>query len=758
MKSKAIKLYDGSTYLLPVTLASLVQYSAGSSKISVQSAIESVVSAELSNGHNSIITTTSSGTSTAAVTSGNYAYLNTLTRQGDAITSSIGIKGGGDISITYSSTNGLVISSNVSSLGRVVDAYLAVVDGATSTTPLVAQNEIEYTTGIPLSTLNVVKFGENTTVSGHDFYLKCGDNIKYSYRTNQGLKITASDSKVKQSSNTNNEKHYLLSKYTGNSSTEETTYTVFNTYAYINPAAAYLYAKYAYATEIKENNKTLAEKYSSKSHTHSFEFLPEDVVGVWEPQQNTVNVLGYILGAGVEYVTLSENNTATITYQTVSVPTKKYIDDNFVTQSAFETFSASGMHYMGSTGTETTFNPSSPTSGDVYIVGVAGHGITGTEVGDFIVYNGTSWDIWDKNVTGAMYHGTTTLTSGQVVLTDGTDGKVRSVAAPSVSIISNANITGATFPVAIKHIFNNLSTNLPFLGYNGGVVTIGTSAQGHSYIGISYTPDHVGSGTTGHLTYWKSGTEHASLNSSYGSNTTDSVQLHYIDSGILKNVSVGSGSSSIPTYVDSSGKIKPVTSIDSSLLASSTNTAMFKLGTNNGNTHYAYIGPHGTTADTTNSVGNTFQIVQGSNVTLTSDTTNNKLTIASSYTNDAKLVLNGDSTNSADTAKDGTTTTATTNVVYMHSYTTTQTGTDKPIKIVGEKGVQIYSNGGKELRVTHNFDTSTVISSATLTKLTYFVSSSTVDDFTLTIEWNDRPNNVASLSTNTVTSYIMGIR
>ena len=119
---------------------------------------------------------------------------------------------------------------------------------------------------------------------------------------------------------------------------------------------------------------------------------------------------------------------------------KKYADDTFVTKTEFNSFSASGMHYKGDTATV----PSSPTSGDVYhvtakITSGLGTDVT-AEVGDFITYykaegaSSGSWSVWDKNVDGAIYSGNNTLTTGQMLVTDGTDGKVKSQAIPTVSV------------------------------------------------------------------------------------------------------------------------------------------------------------------------------------------------------------------------------------------------------------------------------------------------------------------------------------
>ena len=118
---------------------------------------------------------------------------------------------------------------------------------------------------------------------------------------------------------------------------------------------------------------------------------------------------------------------------------KQYADKTFVTKTEFDTFSASGMHYKGDTATV----PTDPKSGDVYHVTTEiklglGAGVT-AEVGDFITYYKPTtgegkWSVWDKNVDGAIYSGSTTLVSGQMLVTDGTTGKVKSQAIPTVSV------------------------------------------------------------------------------------------------------------------------------------------------------------------------------------------------------------------------------------------------------------------------------------------------------------------------------------
>lgn len=144
---------------------------------------------------------------------------------------------------------------------------------------------------------------------------------------------------------------------------------------------------------------------------------------------------------------------------------KKYADDTFVTKTEFDTFSASGMHYKGDTATV----PTSPASGDVYHVTEKITSGLGTdviaEVGDFITYyketgaQSGKWSVWDKNVEGAIYSGGTTLVSGQMLVADGTSGKVKSQAIPTVSVSHDG--TGNV----VKAISNNDHAITYTMGY-----------------------------------------------------------------------------------------------------------------------------------------------------------------------------------------------------------------------------------------------------------------------------------------------------
>ena len=167
---------------------------------------------------------------------------------------------------------------------------------------------------------------------------------------------------------------------------------------------------------------------------------------------------------GVAKVDNEVSNTSENPVQNKAI--KKYADDTFVTKTEFDTFSASGMHYKGDTDTV----PSSPASGDVYhvttkITSGLGDGVI-AEAGDFITYyketgaQSGKWSVWDKNVDGAIYSGNNTLVSGQMLVTDGTSGKVKSQAIPTVSVASSSG--SGNF---VKSISSNGHTITYTMGY-----------------------------------------------------------------------------------------------------------------------------------------------------------------------------------------------------------------------------------------------------------------------------------------------------
>lgn len=189
---------------------------------------------------------------------------------------------------------------------------------------------------------------------------------------------------------------------------------------------------------------------------------------------------------------------------------KKYADDTFVTKTEFNSFSASGMHYKGDTATV----PTNPESGYVYHVTTKiesglGSDVT-AEVGDFITYykpkDGTgSWSVWDKNVDGAIYSGSNTLVTGQMLVADGTDGKVKSQAIPTVSVSSTgtgnfvksitSNDHGITYTMG--YAVDTLAQSVTDV-ISAGVITNVTKSNGTltvTYTNLATSDPHSGAAT-----------------------------------------------------------------------------------------------------------------------------------------------------------------------------------------------------------------------------------------------------------------------
>ena len=334
--------------------------------------------------------------------------------------------------------------------------------------------------------------GNYDVTNGNVFTIVKGSNVTLTPdATNNKLTIEATntDTKVRQYVQSTADIAYsLLTRYrhTTISSNYEAQYacTTENAsgtrFAYYNPARDVLYADYTYSKEFTENGVKLIDKYSHVTHTHQFliDIMPDDFYSSFTSNANTVDVFAYFtdgsgnLAAGIDVP-------GPIWYRTTSVPTKKYVDDNFATK---------------------------------------------TELGN--IQSGAEYTIVAAN-------NSTTVNQ-------------------ALQGFSNAylNLVNTTTNSVEKSIYVHGNNDGTLVGITGGSVID---------VGISHNQDHTGTGSTGCLTYWNTNDEHTNVTSSYGANTTDAIQLHYIDSGVLKNVTVSSGSSSLPVYVDG-GVIKPVTS------------------------------------------------------------------------------------------------------------------------------------------------------------------------------------------------------
>ena len=286
------------------------------------------------------------------------------------------------------------------------------------------------------------------------------------------------------------------------------------------------------------------------TNTHNSHALSFSAGTNTTPTANSVKVVsGFQPGA-------ASSDTISTSYTTYSLPTQNYVDTTFVTKTDFNAFSTSGMHYKGDTATV----PTSPASGDVYhvtkkITSGLGDGVN-AEVGDFITYykatgaQSGSWSVWDKNVDGALYSGNDILTSGNIVVADGTAGKVKTQSIDDLGLAKKTDITnmvtsaGSLTSNAIVLGGGNKNVNTTTAYYPQSSATafsatsdtqIPTSKSIAKYISDqSYlkTQDHTKYGTisAGQLTYWNGTNTHAAVTASYGS-ATKSI---YIDKGVIK--------------------------------------------------------------------------------------------------------------------------------------------------------------------------------------------------------------------------------
>lgn len=133
----------------------------------------------------------------------------------------------------------------------------------------------------------------------------------------------------------------------------------------------------------------------------------------------------------VDVVSALKNATATegdlsSKYDMVKVPTLKVTNDLASEISKLKTVNTTGMQYKGTTADV----PASGKVGDVWKCSSAIDSL-GAESGDFIVCStaGTGaaakWDVWQANVNKDAYWDTNNPVSGQIVVADGADGKIR---------------------------------------------------------------------------------------------------------------------------------------------------------------------------------------------------------------------------------------------------------------------------------------------------------------------------------------------
>ena len=169
-----------------------------------------------------------------------------------------------------------------------------------------------------------------------------------------------------------------------------------------------------------------------------------------------ITALTAVTATGDNYITANVNGNSAITVTSdvctdiASVDTgDTMLADALAVKNYVNGIVSSAVNYIGST---SDVPSGTPTKGDLYIADSAFTiGGKNVEVGDFIIYNGTSWDVIEKNLDGAITGNLTadTVTLGSGVngvksLANGTDGQVLTMVSgepawandPELSVVS----------------------------------------------------------------------------------------------------------------------------------------------------------------------------------------------------------------------------------------------------------------------------------------------------------------------------------
>ena len=169
-----------------------------------------------------------------------------------------------------------------------------------------------------------------------------------------------------------------------------------------------------------------------------------------------ITALTAVTATGDNYITANVNGNSAITVTSdvctdiASVDTgDTMLADALAVKNYVNGIVSSAVNYIGST---SDVPSGTPTKGDLYIADSAFTiGGKNVEVGDFIIYNGSSWDVIEKNLDGAITGNLTadTVTLGSGVngvksLANGTDGQVLTMVSgepawandPELSVVS----------------------------------------------------------------------------------------------------------------------------------------------------------------------------------------------------------------------------------------------------------------------------------------------------------------------------------
>ena len=262
------------------------------------------------------------------------------------------------------------------------------------------------------------------------------------------------------------------------------------------------------------------------------------------------------------------------------------------------------MRFQGTVDTETTLKAlTNVTKGDVYVVTADGSEWVATDdIGS--TADASKWEKFGTtDVSGALYKGSNTLTSGTLVIADGTDGKMKAISDADMAtrLADEAALTGK---------YKVLQTAVADSG-TGYVSKVTQNTQG--VITVTKTALPSGTGSVGTASSaadaWKTVVHDVSLSGHTLSGNTKSIPA---------SAAGTSASNGTDGYMTKAQAYKLAGIADGAEVNQNAFSTM-RIRTNSST--YTDVG-----ADTKT---DTFEISQGTNITLTADATNDKVTIAS---------------------------------------------------------------------------------------------------------------------------------
>lgn len=236
----------------------------------------------------------------------------------------------------------------------------------------------------------------------------------------------------------------------------------------------------------------------------------------------------YVVVTEIKDATHTANNaTATAQYNTVKVPSKKYVDDQI--SASFKANDA--MIYKGTVSKDSDLPYTACNQGWTYRVAVAGtYAGQVCEVGDMIICltDGTTsvtgtWNVINTNVDGAVYNTTDTSIKGNFASFDSTTGK----------LIKDSGYNSSSFaPAAHGH-------NMTVKGEGDDVITVTPETGGDLTVGYKIT----------HKAYTSATFTQSATSAKPGTSIKFNVPTFTVDSyGHVENVSSSAITVTLPAY------------------------------------------------------------------------------------------------------------------------------------------------------------------------------------------------------------------